>query len=51
MFLDTSLVPAEASCTLRAISCVAAPWCSTAAVIVDAISLIRRIVSPISPTA
>ena len=46
---DTSRVPAAASCTLRVISCVAAPCCSTALAIADdaslACSMVRRMLS------
>src|SRR6266511_2998691 len=38
MLEDTCWVPIDACCTLREISCVAAPCCSTAAAIVDEIS-------------
>ena len=51
MFVETSLVPCEACCTLREISWVAAPCCSTAAAIVEAISASRSIVPEISRIA
>ena len=38
MLEDTCWVPIDACCTLREISCVAAPCCSTAAAMVDEIS-------------
>ena len=44
----TCWVPCAACCTLREISCVAAPCSSTAEAIVDEISDIRPMVSPIS---
>ena len=47
MWLDTSVVPAAACCTLRAISCVAAPCSSTAEAMAVAISLISPMVAPI----
>ncbi|MDJ0930379.1 hypothetical protein [Breoghania sp.] len=37
MFSDTSCVPREASCTLRAISVAAAPCCSTAVAMLEEI--------------
>src|ERR1700731_2071105 len=48
MLEETCWVPCAACCTLREISCVAAPCCSTAAAMVEAISDIRPMVSPIS---
>ena len=47
MLKSTACVPAAACCTLRAISCVAEPCCSTATAMVAAISLISLIVVPI----
>ncbi len=48
MFAETSWVPSEACCTLREISCVAAPCSSTAAAIADDTSDRRSMVPPIS---
>jgi hypothetical protein len=48
MFEDTCMVPCAACCTVREISCVAAPCSSTAAAMVDEISDMRPMVSPIS---
>ena len=50
-FCETSLVPAAACCTLRAISRVAESCCSTAAAIVVAMPLISRMVSLMPPIA
>ena len=51
MFCITSWAPCAACCTLRAISLVAAPCCSTAAAIEPVISFICPIVVPISRMA
>jgi hypothetical protein len=48
MLLATCAVPSAACCTLRAMSCIAAPCSSTAAAMVDAMEETRSIVSPIS---
>ena len=49
LMLDaTSEVPFAAWCTLWAMSCVAAPCCSTAAAMVPVISEMRLMVAPIS---
>src|ERR1700730_18296028 len=48
MLAETCWVPCSACCTLREISCVAAPCSSTADATVEAISDIRPMVSPIS---
>jgi len=48
MLLATRIVPAAVCCTLRVISCVAAPCSSTALAIVVAISAMRAMVPPIS---
>ncbi len=48
MFIETSCVPTEACCTLREISCVAAPCSSTAAAMAAATSDSRSMVPPIS---
>jgi hypothetical protein len=50
-FWETSLVPLETCCTLRAISRVAEPCSSTAAAIVVAMPLISRMVSLMEPMA